>query len=59
MNKLNEVKCFCKTCGCSAIMMTRRSPDKISGKEKEFECNDCVSKRWETEEKKAKQLALI
>ncbi len=54
--KKNKIECHCKKCGAVAYMITTINPDKIPEKEKEFECNDCVWKRWQKEGKQKKLL---
>lgn len=55
MKKLRYVPGFCKVCGRIAYLMTRRDPKKISKKELEYECNDCVWERWQKEGAKKQQ----
>lgn len=49
MKRLRDVPGFCKICGGVAYFRTRRDPKKISKKELEYECNECVWERWQKE----------
>lgn len=50
--KQREVITFCKSCGATASLFT--TTKKVSEKEKTFECNKCVVKRWKKERKTPK-----
>lgn len=49
MKNLRVVPGFCRICGRIACLMTRRDPKKISKKELDYTCNECVWEKWQKE----------
>jgi len=55
----NKILCFCKSCGATAYKYTneKNTPEK----DRIFECNKCVAKRWDRKKNKlvSKQLVFL